>query len=266
MGTIRIEGIEEPDLRRMYDVESMTQDEIADQYGVGHTTIANRMREYGIERRRKGEDRMYSINQNFFKAWVPESVWLYGWAIGDGSFTGISELKFGISHIDREVLFKFKEVLDSEHPIYDYIERGYKLSCVRFFSRTIVNDLKQVLYYDVPLEYFNHFLRGFFEAEGCVFWSKNKELLRGGSIALTFTQNDYEILDYIRRVLQNKRIVKGGGIYRNENTWKLHFSVLDTIPLYRFMYNDCKSMFLKRKKEKFEYLISKNNMRTNRGL
>lgn len=266
MATIRIEGIEEDELRTLYNEKDMTQVEIADHYGVGHTTIANRMREYGIERRRKGEDRMYSINQNFFKAWVPESVWLYGWAIGDGSFTGINELKFGISRIDREVLFKFKEVLDSEHPIYDYIERGYKLSRVRFFSRTIVNDLKQVLYYDVPLEYFNHFLRGFFEAEGCVFWSKNKELLRGGSIASTFTQNDYEILDYIRCTLQNKRIVKGGGIHKNGNAWALHFSVRDSIPLYSFMYNDCQNMFLKRKKEKFEYLISKDNMRTNRRL
>ena len=46
----RIEGIEENDLRYMFIEKLMTQQEIADHYGVSFQTILNRLKEFRIKR------------------------------------------------------------------------------------------------------------------------------------------------------------------------------------------------------------------------
>jgi len=255
----RIEGIDEDDLRRMYDVEGMTEREIASYYGVSHRTIQERMKEYNIKPRLSSEvKRQYSINHDFFKSWTPESAWLYGWAIGDGNFTRKDYLHFRLSAIDKEVLFKFRDVLDSEHPVYDFLSHGHEMSRIQFNSITLVKDLKRLHYRDVPRQYFKYWLRGFFEAEGSVYWHKENHNSRGGSIHASIGQNDYEILDYILQTLRDEGVIKGGSIHKLKNTWLLKFGTRDSISLCRYIYSGyCKNIYLKRKKEKFEMLMER---------
>lgn len=248
----RIEGIEEREIRHMYEEKKMSKDDIGDYYGVSHQTILRRMKEYGIETRSLSEsNRIYQINEDFFKLWTPESSWLYGWALGDGCFTNPLCLAFLLARKDREVLEKFKATLGSEHPIEDKaawrddVKKHYKSSRIRFYSKALVAGIKQLSYSDIPESYFGHFLRGFFEAEGSVFWNTY--------ICSEIAQNDVEILDFILQCLHEFDIVKGGC----PQPHRLSFSVNDTISLYHYMYDDCGNMFLKRKKERFEELIAK---------
>ena len=167
--------ISEHELRHLYKDVKMTQQEIADYYGTSRGLIQDRMKEYDIDPRQLSEaGRKYSINEDFFKIWTSESAWLYGWALGDGSFNASNILRFGLSVKDKEVLYKFRAVLDSTHPVKDRIIRGYngyrdsEASCIQFSSIKLVNDLRKLCYHDVPIKYFAHFLRGFFEAEGSI--------------------------------------------------------------------------------------------------
>ena len=253
----------------LYDTKSMSIQMVADYYGVGHSTIHSRMKEYGIERRGLSEvhignkyataTRKYSINEDFFKTWTPESAWMFGWALGDGCFTDHRMLIIYLAQKDREVLDKMKEVLESEHPIHDYRRwdkryRKYRYRTgVQFCSTEIVSDLRKQSFYDVPECYFDHALRGFFEAEGCVYWNACHN--QKGAIGVDISQNDYDLLCFIRRKLQELNIVKRGGIHAQGDTAHLKFSVFDSISLYHYMYKNCGNMFLKRKVETFEKLI-----------
>lgn len=253
-----IEGICQEELRSLHDESGMFMWELADYYGVSCGTIQNRMKEYGIEARPLGSNtnnRKYTIDKEFFKTWTPESAWMYGWALGDGSYTNPYYLIFKILHTDSEVLEKFKKILNSNHPIKynEYWDKRYQKyyysSYINFYSKELVYYLKKLSIYDVPKCYFSDFIRGFFEAEGYVNWNQ-------GCVRTGITQNDEELLYFIQWCLQEFEVVKGGSICKDNNKCRtLHFSVNDSISLYHYMYDNCGDMFLKRKKEKFEVLM-----------
>jgi len=258
-----IEGIEEVILRNLYEEETMPLSEIADYFDIGLTTVWRRMNKFNIKRRTMSEaKRIYAINKDFFKEWNQESAWLFGWAEGDGGTTP-QRLFFNLSRRDKKVLYKFKEILQSEHPIADYEQwdkrhqKYYKYSKVQFYSTELVADLKKLSYLEIPPEYFCDFTRGFFEAEGTIRWEKSPKLTKGGKIVSYFSQNDRDMLTFIHGCLRDSfNIVKGGGMrLSNGNTWRLTFGVYDSLSLYHFMYDECNILYLPRKKWIFEELI-----------
>ena len=323
--TAKIEGIGEEDLRRMYETEQLSQQDIAEFYDVSRTTIWRKMKEYEINRRylsghvklaekgivlskdilqsmyehkrwslRKIADyfdvsdifirrrmkefniptrkmdafsdnsaihRIYNINEDFFETWNDKSAYLFGWALGDG-YIKDERLRFHLQKGDEEILYMFRDVMGSNHPITNttHYNKQYNKQCygsvVEFSSVRLIKGLKKLSYLDVPNEIFSHFLRGFWEAEGSVFWHKEKTNKKGGNLATSLSQNDNHILGYILSQLRGNGL-KGGFLSLHRNNWKLSFSVNESLSLYRFIYDKCNDMFLKRKKERFEELIRK---------
>lgn len=258
------EGIEGWELRYLQDVKGMSIRKIAGYYGVSRSTVWRCMKEYGIERHSKnGVYRKYNINEDFFKTWAPDSAWLFGWVLGDGCYTNPLHLRFNLARVDREVLEKFKTALESEHPIKDYevwdekYQKLYYVSGVRFHSKQLVSDLRELSFYGVPDEYFSHALRGFFEAEGSVYWNKNKQIIREGHIGSNITQNDKDVLVFILWKLSELKIVEGGSIQPHGDGWQLTSKVNDSISLYHYLYADCGDLFLPRKKQTFEVLLER---------
>ena len=256
------------ELELLYKEEDFSIRKLADYFGVARGTICNRMNEYGINSHKlgsHGNNRTYHINEDFFKTWTPESAWLYGWAVGDGCFTNYRLLAFQLSLVDVEVLEKFKYVLDSDHPVYTFkqwsnkYQKYYNVTRVHFSSKCLVSDIRDLSFYDVPISIFNHFVRGFFEAEGSVFWHKYNTS-KGGGIRSNIGNNDKDIkdiLEFIHFTLKDiLNILEGGSLYTSVSSI-LTFSKYDSVALYYYMYDNCGNNFLKRKKEKFEELINK---------
>ena len=255
----RIEGIEEMELRCLHDDEGMSQPSLAEYFNVSRQVIRSRMIEYGIKAHSISEAktgrsvparRVYNINEEFFEMWIPESAWAYGWILGDGNYTDSIRIRLWLSAKDEEVLYKIRDVFNSEHPIKRVTRNGRDYSYILFNSVKLVRDISSLNYIDVPEVYFSDFLRGFFEAEGCVDFNNN-------TIRTTITQNDYDILDFIYWCLHDFKIVNGGSLYQHGNGWNLSFSKYDSISLYHYMYDDCGDMFLARKKERFEEIMEK---------
>lgn len=255
----RIEGIEEEELRYLHDEKCMSQPSLAEYFGVSRQVIQSRMSKYGIKAHSISEAKMgksiparrvYSINEDFFDTWTSKSAWVYGWALGDGNYTDSIRIRFWLSAKDEEVIYKIRDALKSEHPVKRVTRNGREYSYILFNSVKLVRNIVSMNYIDVPEIYFSDFLRGFFEAEGCVDFNHN-------TIRTTITQNDYDILDFIYWCLHEFNIVNGGSIYKHGNGWNLSFSKYDSISLYHYMYDNCGDIFLVRKKEKFEELIEK---------
>ena len=247
----RTEGIEEEDLRRLYEDEGMSQEEIGKWYGVSPQTIGRRMREYGIDT----GFRRYDINEAFFKDWTKESAWVYMWVLGDGWTLRNSRFGFQLGRKDKEVLYKFKKVMDSEHPVTD--QRFRNMSDLQIGSMEMVKDLRKLSYEDIPEWHRSHGIRGFFEAEGSVFlivnkW-RNKEY-----VGTNFSQKDTGVLEWIWEVLREERVVEGGSLNQNrrDDGWVLHFGEADSVSLYHYLYDDCGELYLQRKKDTFERLMA----------
>lgn len=252
--------IPQEELQRLHDVEGLSQSKLASYFGVSVNVIHRRIHDYNIQPHDGGfGSRQYTLNEEFFDTWTPESSWVYGWALGDGNFTTRKELCFMLSEKDEEVLYKLSEVLGSNAPIKnrdalcaDGMLASRPASRIRFHSMKLATSINELSYMDIPYKYFSHFARGFFEAEGSVYWHR-------GMIESSMSQNDEDMLDFIRWCLTDLNVVKGGWLHRvgiNKEGWKLGFSVRDTVSLYHYMYDNCGNMFLKRKKEKMEEMIN----------
>lgn len=261
-------NIQKSDLNKMYLDERAPIKKIASYYDVSTTTILNRMRLWDIKSRPSNlpnQTRRRNINDIFFKNWNEESAWLYGWAIGDGNFTGKYSLRFGLQRQDKIILERFKNILNSEHPITDYISSNcYKsaMSSVQFCSQTLVDDIKHLDITEINNKYFMHFVRGFFEADGSVILDRYKNRIKIGGIAVKFSQKKDEILKFLRDKLLNLGITLKGRLNfykqdsRKNGMWELRYYTHDSLALYDYFYANCGELFLPRKKEKFEMLIN----------
>jgi len=250
--SVRIEGIEVEDLRRMHS-EGMTQVEIADWYGVGQITISRRMREFGIE------TRYHAVNEDFFKVWTKESAWVFGWFVGDGSIATGKSLTFYLARKDKEVLYKFKDVMESEHPIHDYPSLP-TISALEIGSRKIVEDLRNLYVDNVPEKFERDLIRGFFEAEGSVMLRVDKNRNQNNEyIRVVFTQKDSTILKWIWEVLKDEGVVEGGSLnqIRGGGVWQLVFGEANSVSLYHYLYDDCGVLYFHRKKSSFEELMAR---------
>lgn len=104
-------------------------------------------------------------------------------------------------------------------------------------------------------KYFSHFLRGYFDGDGCVnictYRRKNRKNL-STILSSEFTSGSKNILIGIKNRLQEMGIIKGGSFFYNQG-YRLSFSINDSLRLYEFMYSDLgNDLYLSRKKCIFE--------------
>lgn len=200
-----------------------------------------------------------------------KAYWL-GFLFADGyvrkrKTKNIFELKLKISIKDESHLIEFKKFLKSTHPITKQISKvKYKefisiSECVSLsvYSKQIFDDLCRlgctpnksirIGKPNISDEYFSHFIRGYFDGDGCV--SMGKE---GKNRMISFTSASTEILKWINTILylnnaSNKDIIKRGNIYTLR-----YFNQYDLELIYSFLYKDA-TLFLNRKKHKYAELL-----------
>ena len=111
----------------------------------------------------------------------------------------------------------------------------------------------------IPEEFFGHFVRGYFDGDGCVYFNKLKYADRTYArwILLTlFTSGSRNFLETLHIILKQYGI-QGGSINKKTRGHELKFSHRDSLALYRLMYHttEVTDLFLPRKREKLEEAI-----------
>ncbi len=173
---------------------------------------------------------------------------------------------------DKELLENIKKVIKADHKISIRLPKKSSESILyrlQIGSIEMCDDLrklgfserktKSLVVPNIPNKYFSSFVRGYFDGDGNV-WSgfihkdrKNSTL----TIQVVFTSCSCDFLDKIREGLQMFNIERGilrQGKKKKGNYYRLTYSVLNSLKLYDFMYNDIGTsmLFLKRKKDVFE--------------
>lgn len=206
-----------------------------------------------LENMRRGK----SINHNFFNTLNNENVYYLGFIAADGTVRpNRNEIKIGLSSIDRKFLEEFKEKLQSERTIKDYVtSNGFNISELIFSSLKIKEDLKKynivpnktvigVSMANIPEELKLAFIKGFFDGDGCFCYLKNTNQCK-----ITFTSYTCGILNEINEFFDNKGYIysrKNGGI-----CYELTFSTTTALKIMKEFYN-LNTPCLLRKKEKYE--------------
>ena len=210
------------------------------------------------------------INKNFFKKWTPNMAYVLGFIYADGNiiYTKRGTWFWSLQITDEDILKEIKKVLNSSHIIskkrkYDNQKQSFRF---QVGSKEMCADLlklglterksKTILLPEVPKKYFTDFTRGYFDGDGGV-WVGFKNKRRKHKIYVIsayFTSGSMEFLISLKSILSKNGLL-GGSLVKKQRGFDLKYSINDSFILYRIMYNSTCTLFLKRKKDKFESYI-----------
>ncbi len=210
-----------------------------------------------------------------------KAYWL-GFMLADGGVqSNSSNIRINLQEDDYAHLKKFGDIFGVEVISYEYRQQwgqGISKACrVSFNNRKISSDLNEKgivprktykdtskIYNYIPDYLKRHFIRGFFDGDGCIFFSdKYKE---------NYSRCAFSIGSYRKEILEKTRDIIVGELNFGEKKIlkrkKGCFFVLSWAGvnqlylLHKWLYNDA-IIFLKRKKEKFdkvkEYFLERRN-------
>ena len=170
--------------------KSMRQ--IEKDYNVTRQSVAKFLEEQQIKTTKGNHYRKYTHNYDFFEIIDTEekAYWL-GFMFADGYIVDYTnkygEDKFGITLHTKDVqsLEQFKRAIQATNPIIDVSTNGRQLSRIIMSSQKTVNDLishgcvkqKSLILkppINIPDELVHHFIRGFFDGDGSIYWNKSE--------------------------------------------------------------------------------------------
>ena len=255
-------------IKTQYLVDKKSLSWLSNDNLVSKDVILRIFRDNDIKPRTQSEqcifDRKYTWDENFFDdldSW--EKMYFLGILYADGyndEKKGVVALK--LQEKDRDILNSLAKLLlkDGDVKLYEYkdLKTGKKDLSLRISSRKLSNRLvelgcfqKKSFLLQFPLnliknKFFNAFVLGYFDGDGCV----NISLIRNKWKVLTVTfigSKDFSIglYEFLKTLDINAHIAKMRGCYR------VYFSSQeDCCKICDFMYDDAK-MCLKRKQQKF---------------
>ena len=171
-----------------------TLERVALKHNVSNEIVRKRLKKYEqLHNLHNISTHTYSHNENFFSSDTPESFYWAGFIAADGCITkqkksSSVKLYIGLSVKDEQHLNRFKEAIEYTGPI-KFVDSLYsnrtKISKQVRVSITITNTetinglnrfgigFRKSLTYDLPdcikrHPFLNHFLRGYFDGDGCV--------------------------------------------------------------------------------------------------
>ena len=217
----------------------------------------------------------YVINEQFFDTWTPEMAYVLGFIVADGCITKNGLLKF--SSTDPELLYKIRDVMESEHPIREHWDKLSKkpiydfMICRKYFVGSLARHgihprkTKSIHWPDSPSAMFPHIARGYFDGDGYV----NCAINRAYSDRLTvfFTSASPFLLPEFHAAL-SRAGVQGGSLRessRYPGNFRLQLSTHAGLSLYHLMYSQVDDLYLDRKRRPFERYLENAELRYKGG-
>ena len=209
-------------------------------------------------------------NENFFKTWSGDMAYVLGFFAADGSMyknrRGGCYIEFQIT--DRKLIEKIRFFLGPDHKIAIRTRsaRWKPVYRLQIGSKTIFEDLgrlgftqnksKTIRFPKISDEYFNDFLRGYFDGDGSVTFGYFKKADRsspGRTFLTRFTSGSRLFLIDLQEKLLAHSIK--GSLYAHDGAWQLSYSCAASKKLFLLMYKNNRIsglIYLKRKYKIFQ--------------
>lgn len=199
---------------------------------------------------------LYSLNQRAFVNLSPDICYVVGFILADGNI-GTNRIK--ISNTDYMILDKIRSVLGSNHPIsqeHNCFGKWYSLTIVSLNIRDDlialgVNQKKSLsaVLPQIPDIYFSHFLRGYFDGDGGVYYSKRSGL------RIKFTSGSEKLLTETNQCIEILYKISGSNVVsdsRRKNAFRLWYYGNKAATIANIMYKDANNLFIERKHNVFK--------------
>ena len=226
----------------------------------------------GIKIRNNSEaHRVYSLNEEYFNYESHNMAYILGFIAADGTIREkTNEIKITLSSIDKELLEKIKEEINSGRPLREYCDNnGYSKIELDFTSPIIKEKLKEYGIvpnkttllkppYQLDEKFIPDYIRGYFDGDGSI----TKTGYKGNSLEFKIVSASKNILIFFEDYFNKKYNQDKSHIYARKKEesklqlYDLKYSTNFSKELYNILYTP-NSLYLKRKKEKYEQLLMK---------
>jgi intein-encoded DNA endonuclease-like protein len=255
----------------LYLDDKKTTNEIGIIYGCHGSLIGARLREWGIRMRSNGEShRKYFLDEDYFKIVDTEDkAYFLGLLYADGCNEKGRVVSLGLIDVDKPILDKFKEYLKHKGPMYLVEKEKESRFTIRdyykftIYSKKMSEDLSKLGCFagktytlsfpaekQVPKHLINHFIRGYFDGDGCLYTYKWKKPKYSSVIFVSSKIFCLGLKKYLERIFDFKSWIydKANGIAELRI-----FGIKNTLSLLDFLYTDAIN-FLDRKNTDYNKL------------
>lgn len=171
--------ITQEQFKRLFYEERKTLREIIEliRYPGDPSSFSRSVRELGWKKALGSDNSKYQYNNDFFDEYSLESAWFLGWILTDG-YLHEKYVDVRIHSNDSDVIFKLKDAIGYDGPLYDYSNRGN--FGIRIHGKEIVSQLTTLgvplnnksltarFPEELPEVYFWDFARGVTEGDGWI--------------------------------------------------------------------------------------------------
>jgi hypothetical protein len=254
---------------KMYAEDKKSSTEIASVYNVNSETIRKWIKRSGVKMRTSGESMSAGLNHNFFEIIDNENkaYWL-GFLLADGCI-GLScgtrrSIRMFLSNKDENSIYDFSKDIEYKGKLrFDKVKNQ---TGICFNSQKFADHLISKGYIDwkngnprildhIPCNIFNHFVRGFFDGDGCItFRQRTDRPSKSYTITFAADHNHFDCLDKLESCISEYAgISKNGPKRRSTGTVIVWTGNRQVSCLGKWLYDNA-SIFMDRKKEKFDQL------------
>lgn len=203
----------------------------------------------------------------FFDNWSENMAYVLGYFAADGSMYKNKRGSYYVAFTstDKELITLIKKLMCASNTVENYKspkktwQRRYVL---QIGSRKLYQRLIELgftpkkslalVFPDIPDNILNHFLRGYFDGDGCVSFAlykrKNRKSLQK-VLNIRIRCGSKNFIQPLQDKLTEVVHIEKGGLYFHSGAYELVYSTKDVIKLYSFMYPKLDVPCLKRKRD-----------------
>jgi len=211
---------------------------------------------------------------NIFNDYNSISAYWAGLLSADGCIDTNGTIRLELNEKDLTLVELFKADMLAEHDI-SYRE-STKAYSIRFLDKSIAESLKYNYNVTVdkthnlelpiiPNQLYPHYIRGFFDGDGCITEFFNNRPT--STFRVFLTSGSYIFLESLLSLLKSINIVSGGSIIKKAaHCWHIQLGVKDSSSFLNYIYMDNKVStlrYLERKYKLYEKIVV-NNIRQKR--
>jgi hypothetical protein len=203
--------------------------------------------------KRKFRKRLHKVNEHFFDKWTSSSAYVLGWLYSDGNVTQDKRtFRFHQNKKDLEVFIKIKKLMKSNHKIkisgnyLSFVVHSTKM-CKRLIKLGCMPRKAKKIRFpkNIPANYTNHFVRGYFDGDGSISFNKPN------TIRIRFIGNE-RFMKALKKEIYVQIGLKGKTKEALKPLWKIDFYGDNARNICKWMYKNSKGNYLKRKHDRYE--------------
>lgn len=230
-----------------------------------------------MERDKRGGYNRKKVDENFFKVWSPKMAYVLGFIYADGAVEDCRESSrtcyLSLANNDIDILRQMLIAMSAKQTVQKRNPRTIKIRdkeywcktsySVRIGNKIIYDDLIKlglcprkslvIKLPEIPHNYFEYFLRGYFDGDGCI----NIEKKMKNRVNIVFASGSKIFIDQLLAYIVGVFPKIKGSVSCGHGAYRLRYNWRNALMIAGYIYHDIvQAPFLKYKYEKYRNYLS----------